>query len=492
MTWFTTHLALEGLVGWVLLGRGLRDRFTSTTQTKLLFLGAHMAAIAPDLDYLLGFVGIRQHRGPTHSLLIPLLIVLLAFLAWTYVRHSGKEEGTSPIWSLLPQALVLAAFFYGFHLILDFDSGEGGMMLFWPLDDRLYTVKAFVIFDAFPLLLLPWTPLGFDLRVDQSTIQGLYSYLLNWSPQDFQQNFGTTKFAYPTTGAVLHGTILLAWLHFVLRVVLPPLPQNRVNGWFQPLKKVGRRLQAYWQQVPKLALGAGVIVLLGGFALGPMVGPTVRDSQDLTNTIELTDERFRPFFWLTFETVAQPLDPRASQTLDYKYNVTERSANRSIELMFVVAPMTWWNGLGQSLSNLRPTEDEPLPNNTIFHTQFIDTRGEYFGSNPPPVAKLISSLTGVGVGTFETTNKDSFGAGVVLHNWVPGTNWTDSAVRAKILVETETTYERKINFTLGVATQLVGGGVVIGALVMAAKKGKIGEAEGGGTSSSTIIQEGRP
>ena len=77
MTWFTTHLALEGMIAFVFIGTALRSKFLRSNSTKALFLLTNTFAVIPDLDVYLGILfGNREHRGPSHSIFYPLSFVI--------------------------------------------------------------------------------------------------------------------------------------------------------------------------------------------------------------------------------------------------------------------------------------------------------------------------------------------------------------------------------------------------------------------------------
>ena len=230
MTWITTHLALEGLILWIIIGKELRSRFLLNTRTKSIFLLANFMAIVPDFDVIFGFLlpGQRIHRGPSHSLTFPLFFLLLGYVAWLTIWYTRSKQSQSffqvldaehnKSWKvLLVYFFFLAAFFWFFHLVLDMDSAEGGMMLLWPLDDQLYQIRILAVFSVFPFLFLPWTLLGFDIDVIHSNIQGLLRYLINLTPDEIIQLTGSTTFNLSLVNLVLHMSIMLVYLHYVIQ-----------------------------------------------------------------------------------------------------------------------------------------------------------------------------------------------------------------------------------------------------------------------------------
>lgn len=88
--------------------------------------GLAFVAWVPDVDYLIP----GSHRAWTHNVWIP-----LAFLgaSWMVARRQREPWGSwvvRPGWGL---ALLLCAYYWASHLVLDFFAG--GVVLLWPLLD---------------------------------------------------------------------------------------------------------------------------------------------------------------------------------------------------------------------------------------------------------------------------------------------------------------------------------------------------------------------
>ncbi|KKL06358.1 hypothetical protein LCGC14_2596820, partial [marine sediment metagenome] len=158
MTWFTTHLALESLLIWMLIGTKLRKTYLESKRTRLLFFITSLFAIGPDLDYLIRlFTGwipggepvlnIFYHRGATHSIFFPLILVLIGIsvILFNYYKNEIQLKTDSiNLTRLIGYSFILASLFWIMHLILDIDSAEGGMLLFWPFDDGVYQPKVLI------------------------------------------------------------------------------------------------------------------------------------------------------------------------------------------------------------------------------------------------------------------------------------------------------------------------------------------------------------
>ena len=92
MTWFTTHLALEGMIAFIFIGYSLRSKFLKNNSTRALFLLANTFAIIPDFDVYIGILfNNREHRGPTHSIFFPLTFLAIGFLILLYNKMKSQD-----------------------------------------------------------------------------------------------------------------------------------------------------------------------------------------------------------------------------------------------------------------------------------------------------------------------------------------------------------------------------------------------------------------
>ena len=122
----------------ILAGGVLYLAGTSRKQASRLILGAAIVgSIAPDLDFLPGFL-IRNpsafHHGISHSSGFALLFGTLVFLVLRYFQYSD----------IAARAALMATLAYGFHAILDAVSvGEGAksVPLLWPFSRHDFGVN---------------------------------------------------------------------------------------------------------------------------------------------------------------------------------------------------------------------------------------------------------------------------------------------------------------------------------------------------------------
>ncbi len=125
-------------VAHILAGGVLYLAGTSGKQASRLILGATiLGSIAPDLDFLPGFlIGNPSafHHGISHSSGFAFLFGILVFLVLRYFQYSD----------IAARAALMATLAYGFHAILDAVSvGEGAksVPLLWPFSPHDFGIN---------------------------------------------------------------------------------------------------------------------------------------------------------------------------------------------------------------------------------------------------------------------------------------------------------------------------------------------------------------
>lgn len=470
MTWITTHLALEGIIGFILIGSILRAEFMRNNTNKMLFLLANFMAVIPDFDVYLGIIFKQAlHRGFTHSITFPLIFICLGYLSLLYVkRKKGNfkldldpediKSNTFDI-SILPNFFFLCAFFWGTHILLDMDSAEGAMMLLWPLDNRLYQISLLFLFDGIPFIIFPWTPLGIELQVEQTTIKGLLSYLLNWTPADFQQYFGTTKFYLQFQGLILHIFIFITYVHFVLRPVFPR--NTRVSKKLSKLrvKRISElifSIQQFWNRIPKYLFVPGMMMMIIGFSAGPLISEKVYDDQQISGQLRFNKSIFNHLFQVGFETVDQPLDPGAIQTLNYSFHI--HTNELEFKILTVIAYQNWFSNLNSKLYqiiNQYTKENAPL-NDSIFKMQYQEQINTILNDNDTLYLSTIVNSETEYSKLFETTEYNKFGVGFILYDWNSSQEWNQTNLNFQVDLFLETSYERNVNYFIGSSIQFIG------------------------------------
>ena len=345
------------------------------------------------------------------------------------------------------------------------------MLLLWPLDDRLYQISLNAVLNAFPFLFLPWTPIGIELDVQQSTISGLLSYLLNWTPQDFQNYYGSTIFRLSLQGLILHFSIFIIYIHFVLR---PLAPSNvKIFNSFKikdSILSLRTSIVRYWKKIPKELLAPGIMLILIGFSLGPLISSEVVDSTSSSGTIEFNAHIFKPFVQINLETVSQILDPNALQSINISYQISSNGVPFAIDT--IIVPSDWFNSFSSDINHIANQYiNENVPNNDTNFKLDYQTYLHNKISNDEPL--YIYSVTNSGTNfnyVYNTTKKGFFSIGFILSNWESAQLWNETYLYFTLQIHLEQAYERNINWILGTTIQLSGLLIVLIAILPFKKK----------------------
>lgn len=124
-----------------------------------------LVALVPDLDVVVGWAGTtfdtwEWHRGPTHSVLVAMILgPLFGWLIWLGRRARGPLEGeTARAWIYLSVLVLLT------HILIDLPTSYGTLAL-WPLTDHRFAWDGLGIIDvAYSLALVIALVIGFAVR----------------------------------------------------------------------------------------------------------------------------------------------------------------------------------------------------------------------------------------------------------------------------------------------------------------------------------------
>lgn len=458
----------------MLIGQKTREKFLATKSTRILFLITSICSVAPDFDYLvkliLEYLGINlditslfNHRGITHSIFIPLILVLigviLTFIASKkYEQSSINSNGINL--RLIGYCFIIASAFWGLHILLDLDAGEGPILLFWPFDDSTYSITLALQFFAYPFLLLPWTPVGFNISVGHYGIESLQTYLLNWSPQQIINNFGSPYFFLSFSGLILHSMIFIVYIHYVLRPIfhnagfqVPAKFKNVTNFILHSFLLV----KGYWNKIPQWLIAPALILVLIGFAFGPMIGSFATESQQAQTTVFINSNSSAPGGFISLETVDQLLEPQAIQKLQFSiYNITITN----LTLGFVVAPSDiinqWVNQVNALFFTQNTTNGINILKNTTFESQYEILANSLLANSGRFYSQI--NITGVfSPPTINITGKQYISTGFVINSWNSSSAFSNiSFISGNANFSLELIYNRDFNFLLGVFIEISG------------------------------------
>lgn len=137
-----SHLALEGIIGWVLLKKfGKESVYHQSRKRKFLFLGILSFSILPDFDIFLGL-----HRAYTHSLVWPTIFLLAGIIYWRWTGSRSKPNQYSLQIGWI--SLLFGAFLLYSHILLDI-TGPFAMGLLYPFSEEQFELVISIVFNSF-------------------------------------------------------------------------------------------------------------------------------------------------------------------------------------------------------------------------------------------------------------------------------------------------------------------------------------------------------
>jgi len=298
MTLFPTHLSLEGLLLWSFLPPSEKAIFK---KKKALFWLVLAFSLLPDIDIFFG-----NHRGFSHSLIIPLIMVIIGMvfhIQYRYNNSARKQE--NPLnrtkKAFYGRVTLYAGLLWIIHILLDL---EYPLALFYPLSDRLYQVNFFYLLDLLPWLFFPVMIVGFEFRVSGiSYLKGLTTYFLNIPASERPGIYGSQVIAINIEDLLLHTLIFVI---FVVKVAKPMAPKVSYGNY----QKFRRKLT-----FDGYVLGAGLTLLLVGFIMGPLIGIQTTDIQSIDSTFKISSSVFSPTIALSSEPTNYLLQPNTIATI---------------------------------------------------------------------------------------------------------------------------------------------------------------------------------
>jgi hypothetical protein len=299
VTLFPTHLGLEGLLLWSFMPRSEKTMFENNKKLFWLILAF---SLLPDIDIFFG-----NHRGLSHSLIIPLILVIIGIIFHIQYLYRNKrtEEQENHVnqakKAFLGRCSLYAGLLWIIHILLDL---EYPLAIFYPLSDRLYQMNFFYLLDLLPWLFFPVMIVGFELRVTSiSYLKGLTTYFLNIPPSDRPGIFGSQVIAINIEDLFIHTLIFVIFIVKVAKPMLPRISHQNYQRFRQKLTFDG------------YILGAGLALLLVGFIMGPLIGIQTVDTQSIDSTFKISPTVFSPTVALSTEPTNYLFQPNTIATI---------------------------------------------------------------------------------------------------------------------------------------------------------------------------------
>jgi hypothetical protein len=251
-----THFALEGLIVWLLLSKKNKSYYNEHTWEFILI---NLFAVFSDLDILFGY-----HRTGTHSLIIPVFVLLSMIIAG---KFTNEIEGFESASKKLTRFLKLASIMWILHIFLDLSWGP--IQLFWPIDTNLYDLTVTLRFENKPWLFLPLSFIGLiPSWTIFSATEGQSIFLTNLSQQEREAIYGQ-YFDYTIEQITLHIMIFIVWIVIIL---LPAFIRKNKKKTEKKERKFNHYWRIFWHRLKRQLTLLGLFIVFLGLLLGPFIG----------------------------------------------------------------------------------------------------------------------------------------------------------------------------------------------------------------------------
>lgn len=294
MTLTPTHFSLQSILFWTFIPTSEKERFQ---QKKLFFWAVVAFSILPDLDI---FIGV--HRGLFHSIVLPIILIILGTVIYYHYSSSSSIEREEKIItnnnekrSFIGRCILYAGILWLIHIFLDLETP---LAIFYPLSDRLYQFNFVIFFDVMPWLIFPATIAGIGFEISGiSYLRGLTTYFVNLPPSIREEIWGHKPVAFYINDFFIHVILFVIFLVYVARPMAPTVNLNRLTEWREKIRFDG----------PILAFSTTMLVM--GLVIGPMIGTQTVDTDYIRGSFQVSPTTFSPTIAIKFETTNYLLQP---------------------------------------------------------------------------------------------------------------------------------------------------------------------------------------
>ena len=320
MTLGPTHVAAEAFIIWAGMGKKNREIFKSR---RGLFALLSLFALLPDIDTFFYI-----HRTYLHSIIWP-LILIIGTLCWIlYLRIIRKQELSDKV-NLISKSIIIASMFIFLHSILDLTTGP--VLLFYPLDNRLYDLDVYLVLDLDSPLLLK--NIIFDWK-SVSLNEGIETYFLNLTPQERIAYFGSEFVAFFISDFPLHFSIFIAWFIF--------FPFVAFINWLDKYPKHSNFFKRF-SKLRSPLLSLGLILIIFGSLFGPAFRLQRIENREINSTLRFSEENVN-------YGIAQSFELDGLDSISLQANFANNNSNTQIKA--IIANEMQFSNVSSSLSNL--------------------------------------------------------------------------------------------------------------------------------------------
>jgi hypothetical protein len=322
------------------------------------------------------------------------------------------------------------------HIILDW---EYPLALFYPLSDRLYQIDFVYLLNLTPWLFFPVMIVGAQLKITSvSYLQGIANYFINLSPSERIETFGTDVITIRIEDFLIHVILFLLFLIYVGKPMIPSYSNEKLISMYRSLL------------FERYVLSAGLLLVIIGLIMGPMVGDQVIDKNSVNSTLRISSDNFAPSLAISIEPPSYLLQPQT--TMKISGSLTIQSSEDSFAHVLLVAKQNTYNNFISGISALFKVSPPNTSDNLIAFKSGYNTLLSMLYSDA-----LAMNLTNLNETSIDTELEISSVALVaVIENWNDTSilEGTEQQMGAKLAIIVR--FSRITVYLIGLGTIIVG------------------------------------
>lgn len=436
MTLFPTHISLEGLLLWIILSPKDKEYFK---ENKSFFWLIIFFSILPDFDIFLGI-----HRGISHSLFSPLLLIIGGTMIYIYFKYgnidaeganSQKSKDFSSERLYWGKIILFCGLLWIVHIFLDL---EYPLAIFYPLSDRLYQMNFLILIKMIPWFFLPigFSGIGFDIS-SISYLRGITTYFINLSVEKRVEIYGTEPVSLLIDNYFIHFLLFVIFLFIVAHPMIPELNYKRLSTKINLNRPDG------------IIFGLGFILIINGLLMGPMIGPSIKTTDSITTTFQVSEEKFSPLVAITYETTNYLLQPNALETVHASL-ITEQSPFFNTSL--ILTNKDNYNEFVAEISSIFKNYPPNTSENIVsFESAYVISRNKVVNTS----LENNHSLQNV-KNLYSMLPRGSYAIVGIVEDWNSSLLLNGTIQSAVVQLKLEVTSNRETIYILGIVCSLVG------------------------------------
>jgi hypothetical protein len=187
--------------------------------------------------------------------------------------------------------------------------------------------------------------------ISVSYLQGITSYFINLTPSQRIEAFGTDLIAIPIEDFFLHVILFGFFLTYVVRPMAPRYSNERLSSWYRSI------------QYERYVLSAGLILLILGLIMGPMIGDQVIDNNSISSSFRISSNNFAPSLAISIEPPSYLLQPQS--TMKISGSLTIQSNEGAFDQVLLIAKQNSYDNFIIGVSALFKVSPPNTSNNLI-------------------------------------------------------------------------------------------------------------------------------